>query len=480
MNTQTIIGTLDSERIFNEKTARSIVNLILEEYKPVRGFYIYVSSWWGAGQRWARNTPSLTSDRRQVVVQIVDTRMRPSSNARTNQLDPTSVKATADIVKYYATKHDWNKPLDRVVDPIVWSPEGSIVWSDDTYRMALEETAKVVKGLVKSSENEKLMSAGFIEATGAAALKFERDPWGKESYKWGSTTQARCAATVRHPKGTGSGWAGKTSFDINRLDFKAVADIAFEKCMNSIDPVRIEPGRYQSILEADAVATLARLLVSSLIRLNPERGADVPTILGADPSLQRFRSKLGLKLLDPRITIYHDPKDPLMGTHVSDSVDKVTLIDKGVLVNLYTPLEYHLNELVDLNVPISRSSFAISGGSTTTEEMISSTERGLLVTRLSQPQGVHGPSLLFTGVTRDGVWLIEKGKISKAVRNLRWTESPMFAFNNLEQLGIQEPVFAPVESRSPLERGFHNSLTNILVPTMKINDFSYTSTIDAI
>lgn len=480
MNTHTIADTLDTERVFNEETARSVVETILKEYKPVRGFYVYVSSWWGAGQRWARNIPSLTSDRRQIVVQIVDTRIRPSSNARTNQLDPVSIRATGDIVKYYATKHDWNRPLDRVVDPIVWNPEGSVVWSDDTYRMALEETARVVKELVASSEDENLMSAGFIEATGAAALRFDRDPWGKETYKWGNVTQARCAATVRHPKGAGSGWAGKTSFDINRLDFKAVADLAFEKCVKSIDAVRIEPGRYQTVLEADGVATLARLLVRSLVRRAPEAGRDVPTILGADQSLQRFRSKLGLKLIDDRLTIYHDPKDPSMGTHVSNSVDKVTLIDRGVLVNLYTPLEYHLNELVDLNVPILRSSFAIGGGNTTTEEMISSTERGLLVTRLSQPQGVHMPSLLFTGITRDGLWLIEKGKISKPVRNLRWTESPLFAFNNLEQLGIQEPVFAPLESRSPLERGFHNSLTNVLVPTMKINDFSYTSTIDAI
>lgn len=479
MKEQKRIDVSEQQRVFNEKTAKSIVEEILKELKPVRDLDIIVSTWWGAGQRWARNSPSLTSDRRQVVVQIVDKRAR-WANARTNQLDSASLKAAAGVVDYYATRNDWNRPTDRVVDPIIWHSEGSIVWSNETYNLDPEKNARVVKELVKSSEDQSLFSAGYIETTGSAALKYVHDAWGKESYRWGDVTQARCSVTVRHPKGTGSGWAGKTSFDINRLNFIAIANLALEKCVNSIDPVRIEPGRYQTILEPEGVGTLAQLLVGSLGRRTPELGQPVHTLLGADNDFRRFRSKLGLKVVDERITIYHDPMDPLMATHVSDGVSKVTLVENGILVNLYQSLTDQLNEIVDLDVPLPRSSFSIPGGNADIDEMINSTERGLLITRLSIPQVVHGPSLLYTGVTRDGLWLIEKGKISKAVRNLRWTESPLFAFNNLEQLGLQESVFSPIESRSPLERGFHNSLTNILVPAMKINDFSFTSTIDAV
>lgn len=471
----------ESERVFDEKTAKDIINQILEHVNPPGQFLIDVSSWWSAGQRWARNQASLTSDRRQVTVWVSDQRMGlGGGTATTNQVDPKSLKAIGEVVEYYAQRYESNQPLDRVVDPVEWNPQGSKVWSDETYNIALEDTARAVGNLTAISQTEKLLSAGYIEAAGSSTLKFTRTHWGKEIYKWGRVTQARCAATVRHPKGTGSGWAGKSSFDLARLDIPAIASIAFEKCKASIDPVRLEPGRYQTILEQDGVATLARLLVNDLMRKGPEEGAQTSTFLGADTDLNRFRSKLGLKLLDERITISHDPQDSMIGTHAWDSVSKITLVDKGILTNLFSWYRDHINELVDLEVPEYRTSFAIDGGNTAIDEMVEGTKRGLLVTRLSLPESVYGPSLLYTGVTRDGVWLIENGKITKAVRNLRWTESPLFAFNNLEQLGIQESVFAPLETRDPLAQGFHLSLRNIRVPAMKINDFSYTSTIDAI
>jgi predicted Zn-dependent protease len=89
--------------------------------------------------------------------------------------------------------------------------------------------------------------------------------------------------------------------------------------------------------------------------------------------------------------------------------------------------------------------------------------------------------MLFGGVTRDGLWLIENGVITKAVRNFRWTESPLFALNNVEQIGVEEQSFHPHTSRNPFGgRSFAHSLNNVVVPPLKINDFSFTSTIDAI
>lgn len=85
-----------------------------------------------------------------------------------------------------------------------------------------------------------------------------------------------------------------------------------------------------------------------------------------------------------------------------------------------------------------------------------------------------------SGVTRDGLWLIEDGKISKPVRNFRISESPIFALNNVEQLGIPTPVYRPFHIRelAPLFPEF--ALTQAIVPALKINDFSFTSSIDAI
>jgi predicted Zn-dependent protease len=81
--------------------------------------------------------------------------------------------------------------------------------------------------------------------------------------------------------------------------------------------------------------------------------------------------------------------------------------------------------------------------------------------------------MLSTGLTRDGVWLVENGKITKSVKNFRFTESPLFMLNSIEQLGVPAPVFRPTKSEG-------GELTPAVVPPLKVRDFSFTSTIDAI
>ncbi len=471
------------ERVFTEASARQILDEI-KPYFETNPLIVAISSWWGAGQRWARNTASLTSDQRQITVTIIDA--KTGARCDSNQWDSESLKGMAETVRYYSKKWTDNRPNDRIVDPVKWSSAGQPVWSDATYNVAFDEIAKTVSTLTQRVSAENLLSAGFIEATGSSALRYTRDAHHQEATAWGSVTQARCSATVRHPLGNGSGWAGRTAFDWARINIGDLTTLAFEKCKMSLNPVRIEPGRYQTILEPDAAGTFVGLFVGALGRATPEAGHPVATFLTADPSYGRFRSKLGLKLVDERVNIYHDPADPIMGTHPDQGVQKINLIERGILTHLWEKMGDRINDVSDLDVSISRSSFAMSGGQTSMDEMIRTTERGLLISRLAVPEMAHGPSLLYTGVTRDGMWLIERGKITKALRNMRWTESPLFALNNLEQLGAQELLFRPIESRNPLipdiwdNPSFQNSLKNVLVPSMKINDFSFTSTIDAV
>ena len=117
---------------------------------------------------------------------------------------------------------------------------------------------------------------------------------------------------------------------------------------------------------------------------------------------------------------------------------------------------------------------------TTVDEMISTMKRGVLVTRVSDMTEVDRGSLLYTGFTRDGLWLIENGKISKAVRNFRWTESPLFVFNNVESVGEAVPEMNQLFGMFSFSGGLRNSVPSVVVPTLKINDFSFTSTVDAI
>ncbi len=98
--------------------------------------------------------------------------------------------------------------------------------------------------------------------------------------------------------------------------------------------------------------------------------------------------------------------------------------------------------------------------------MIETTKRGILVTRFSNLGLQYPPTLLMTGYTRDGLWLVENGKISKPIKNFRFTDSPLFMLNNVEQIGTPQRVFHPE--------------TPIVVPPMKVKDFNFSSLADAV
>jgi predicted Zn-dependent protease len=108
----------------------------------------------------------------------------------------------------------------------------------------------------------------------------------------------------------------------------------------------------------------------------------------------------------------------------------------------------------------------MSGGVTTIDEMIATTKRGLLVTRFWDTEIIDKPSVLCSGMTRDGLWLIENGEIRHPIKNFRFTESPLFAFNQVDQLGVPVPVFSPGVPAT--------------CPPIKVRDFSFTAMVDAV
>jgi predicted Zn-dependent protease len=183
-------------------------------------------------------------------------------------------------------------------------------------------------------------------------------------------------------------------------------------------------------------------------------------------------------VVDERITLSHDPTDPALGvipfTMGGEPYDPVTWIEHGVLKTLADDRKYALETRNDNLGRPNSGAFRMSGGPTSIEEMIATTKRGLLVTRFSNTRVLDINSLLATGLTRDGLWLIENGKISKAVKNFRFVESPLFVLNSIEQLGAPVPVFSPV--RNP----YIPNVTPAIVPPLKARDFSFTSPIDAI
>lgn len=175
-------------------------------------------------------------------------------------------------------------------------------------------------------------------------------------------------------------------------------------------------------------------------------------------------TKLGEKIVDERINIYSDPLHPDVPTATwngsGQTLKKMNWIENGVVKNLAYGRYWAKEKGVD-PVPFP-SNGIMAGGDASLEDLIKDTNKGILVTRLWYIRSVDPQTLLYTGLTRDGTFYIENGKIKHPVKNFRFNESPIIMLNNLETLGQQVRI------------------NGNLIPYMKVRDFTFTSLSDAV
>ena len=146
--------------------------------------------------------------------------------------------------------------------------------------------------------------------------------------------------------------------------------------------------------------------------------------------------------------------------------EKTTWIEKGVVKNL-TYSRYWADKKGVKPVP-GPANIIMEGGDATIEDMIKSTEKGILVSRLWYIRMVDPQTLLLTGLTRDGLFYIENGQIKFPIKNFRFNESPVIMLNNVEALGKPERSISVESYRS------------YLIPPMKIREFTFSSLSDAV
>ena len=304
-----------------------------------------------------------------------------------------------------------------------------------------------------------LKAAGFlVTGIGAGAVGNSKGLFGYQA-----STSSNYTLTVRTSDGTGSGWAGADHPDWTRLDVKGVAQRAIEKARLSRSPVAIEPGRYTVVLEPQAVGDLVQLLAFALDARSADEGRSAFSKQGGG-------TRIGEKVADERVTLFSDPADPQLLSNTFDGqglpARRQVWIDRGVLRKLVYSRFWAQKKNQDPDA--GTNAVKLAGGTQSTDDLIASTPRGILVTRLWYLREVDPRTVLYTGLTRDGTFLIENGKLSKAVKNLRFNESPLFMLNNLDALG--QPVrIAGTESGG-----------DVVMPAIKVRDFNFTSLSDAV
>lgn len=429
-----------------------------------------LTSRWRGSVQWARNRVRLASDVHSTDLTLIRSLNGSDASVQTSRIDDAGLQ---DALRAAEENLRMEYETAQFPAPYIDQPMAQpVLFSEATYRFDAPSRTALVERLMAPAESAGMQTFGVFQvmADGTATI----DSSGL--FRYYPTTSVECAITVRDRQHHASGWAGINHYDLAKIDPADIATRALDKARASRDPVAIEPGRYTTILEPQATADLFGTLVvtgmwdaGALSRELAEMG------MTAFSGQKEGWTKISERVLDPKLSFGADPMDP-DGGFIPFNIGSgapyqpVTWIDRGILRQLSYSRDYALYALgTDVALPDSgsfRLGAAPGVATSSVETMIANTERGLLVTRLSGVTVLDEKSMLCTGYTRDGLWLIERGRVSKGVKNLRFTESPLFALNNLLEV-------------SPSRRVYHPGRAWV-APAVRVTDFSFTALADAV
>jgi predicted Zn-dependent protease len=312
------------------------------------------------------------------------------------------------------------------------------------------ERAKMVRTSIDISKKMGTVGSGFIPKTHQTTC----DANSKGLFAFEEVAEASFILTCRMPDGSGSGWAGTTGIkDISMINPVEITEVASNKALKSRNAKALEPGRYTVILEPRANARFLSLMTG---------------IFGGGGGGGNFMSgkKPGDKIFSDLFTLKSDIGNPILrqSSILADNTPAApaTWVENGVLRNL-SGGPNGTSPKANVNM-----SLHMVGSDLSTADMIKQTKRGLLVTFFWYIRGVPADNqpLLNTGMTRDGLFLIENGEITMPVQNFRWNMSPIVGYNNITLVGKSVPMHMG-ES--------YDGAGTALVPPVRIEDFYMTS-----
>ncbi|MGB6682594.1 MAG: TldD/PmbA family protein [Candidatus Acidiferrum sp.] len=444
-----------SDQLLPERELRRIIDTVLRLAKTTGAdeTEVHVDETAESLTRFANNAIHQNVAERGLNVSIrtvVDSR---TARATTNRVDEDSLRAAIDAS--LSLSHSQPK------DPHLLSMPGKQHYRKvnrfikDTAALTPEERARAVRRACDLAIQNGQVAAGIF------ACGLQQSALGNSRGLFAAYRETHAEFSITMQETPAASWAKANAASVRAFDPQKLAQRASEKAHMAVDARELPPGRYTVILEPAAVLDLVGFLFYDF---------------GAT-ALQDKRSclndRMGKQIFGKNISITDDAYHPLQLGAPFDGEgiprQRVQLVDRGVPKNLV----YARTTAKAARKNPTGHGFALpneygeapmnlifAGGDSSLEKMIASTDRGLLVTRLWYIREVDPYEKVMTGMTRDGLFLVEMGKVSTAVRNFRFNQSILEMLRNVELLG-------------PAVRATGEEAFEMVVPAMKVRDFHF-------
>ncbi|MBZ5645974.1 MAG: TldD/PmbA family protein [Acidobacteriia bacterium] len=457
--------------MLNEERANDIFEIV-SRASEADEIEVLIAGGHHALTRFANNTIHQNVADENYVVSVRTVIGKKTARATTNKLDPESLRRAVRSAEAITEVQQPDPDLLPMAEPEPDRPDERTPnrWFPETAAITPQDRAAAVANIVDVAKRNQLVTAGIYSSSRSVEAIFNSR--GLETFHRQTSSEISITMLAEDS----SGWQKANSPDVRNLNPGALAETAARKARDSAHPRELAPGKYTVILEPAAVLDLVGFMFYDFGGL---------AVLDQRSFLN---NRVGARLFGENVSIWDDAYHPLQSGPAFDGEgvrrQRVQLVDRGTIKSLVyargtaekmkqseyaakvgdirptghgLPLPNEIGE-VPLNIVFDAGPEAQRR---TVDQMIASTERAILVTRLWYIREVDPYEKILTGMTRDGTFLVENGKIQGGVRNFRFNQSLIAMLSGVEALGT--PV------RASGEESF-----DMVVPPMKVRDFNFT------
>ena len=416
--------------ILSKEKCKSILNRILSQIRFVDESFIRLTGTDQTFLRYANNMISSASSPHELKLTITVSVQSREGKSSVTQLDDSSIKKCIKRAVEIAKRAPKNPEYMPPLCPQKYKKVNAFF--KETSTCSTENHVSAIKKIIDYAASKQMKAFGTLStATSFIALASSNGLFAYHIY-----TEADCSTTAHTLDGTGSAKNSGSSKSNNSLNPVKVGEKAVKRANTVKNPQPLKPGKYTVVLAPEALATLVESTVYFV--LNARRAHQGMTFTSKDGG----KTKLGDQCFGKNITIHSDPFHPdLMDTPFGSSgipKNPTKWIEKGIIKNLYYSRYWAKKKGVSSSS--SYLNILMAGGPHSMDDLIKSVDYGIYIPRFFYTNVVDPIKLHFTGLTRDGIMLIQKGKLTTPLVNFRFNQNTATLLNSLTKLSTPRLV----------------------------------------
>ncbi len=442
-----------TEQLISQEAALTIVDEAIAN-SEAEGVSIYLSSSEAVLSRFSENQISQNIHKNKFTLSVTSYFGRQSASASTTELDSESINAalrrSEDLAQFAPEDPEWIELLSKQV-----YEDRQPAFDESLSNFSPLQRGEIIKQVCDRAKQAKVDGSGTLSSNiGLTAIGNSAGLRAAQQ-----STDANFSFTARQDNG--SSWSKLSAWDLASLPILATSAKTIERAIASRNPQAIEPGKYTVIFESQAMASLLPWVIWNLDARAADEGR---SFMSRTDDEGNIHNRLGEKLFSPLLQVQRDPAHPLLqsGTFFGNGLpnNHLKIIADGVPQTLSYSRYWAKQKATQPTggmYPI-----VMQGSERSTEDLIASTEKGILVTRAWYVRYINPRTLEVTGMTRDGTFLIENGKISHPVQNLRFNQSLPEMLENIVEVGKSQRCGGSV------------------IPVCKVDNFNFSSVTDSV